>query len=73
MLVHSDLARSHMKEGAEMAFYIGLGIGLVVGGLLVIVFGKNNKNHIAAVRSEVVEAYEKAEEVVKKRGRKKAE
>jgi hypothetical protein len=56
-----------------MAFLIGLGVGVVVGGLLVIVFGKNNKKHIEAVRSEVVETYEKAEEVVKKRGRKKAE
>jgi len=61
------------KEAYRMAFLIGLGVGVVVGGLLVIVFGKNNKKHIEAVRSEVVETYEKAEEVVKKRGRKKAE
>lgn len=54
-----------------MSFIIGLGVGVLVGGLLVIVFGKNNKNHIAAVRSEVVDTYEKVEEAVKTRGRKK--
>lgn len=42
-----------------MAFILGLIVGVVVGGLLVIVFGKNNKKHIEAVRSEVVSAYNK--------------
>ena len=54
-----------------MSFFIGLGIGVVVGGLLVIVFGKNNKNHIAAVRSEVVETYNKAEAAVEAKVKKK--
>lgn len=54
-------------------FIIGMLIGVVVGGLLVIVFGKNNKNHIAAVRSEVIETVEEVKEEVKKRGRKKSE
>ena len=42
-----------------MGFILGLIVGVVVGGLLVIVFGKNNKKHIEAVRSEVVGAYNK--------------
>ena len=49
-----------------MSFFIGLGIGVVVGGLLVIVF-----NHIAAVRSEVVETYNKAEAAVEAKVKKK--
>lgn len=56
-----------------MEFIIGMLVGVLVGGLLVIVFGKNNKKHIEAIRSEVVETYEKAETAVKKRGRKKSE
>ncbi len=45
-----------------MGFILGLIVGVVVGGLLVIVFGKNNKKHIEAVRSEVVGAYNKSAE-----------
>lgn len=42
-----------------MEFIIGLIIGILAGGLSVIIFGKNNKKHIEAVRSEVVGAYNK--------------
>ena len=42
-----------------MAFLTGLVVGVIVGGLLVIVFGKNNKKHIETVRSEVIDAYGK--------------
>lgn len=49
-----------------MAFILGLLVGLVVGGVLVIVFGKNNKNHIEQVRSEVVAAYNKGNDELKK-------
>ena len=54
-----------------MSFFIGFGVGAVVGGLLVIVFSKNNKNHIAAVRTEVVDAYNKAEAAVEAKVKKK--
>jgi hypothetical protein len=56
-----------------MQFVFGLIVGVLVGGLLVIVFSKNNKNHIAAARNEVLETIDKAEAAIKKRGRKKSE
>lgn len=62
-----------LEKEVQVMFIIGMLIGVVVGGLLVIVFGKNNKNHIAAVRSEVIETVEEVKEEVKKRGRKKSE
>jgi len=61
-----DLDNTLEKEASIMSFFIGLGIGVVVGGLLVIVF-----NHIAAVRSEVVETYNNAEAAVEAKVKKK--
>jgi uncharacterized membrane-anchored protein YhcB (DUF1043 family) len=49
-----------------MGFILGMIAGVVVGGLLVMVFGKNNKKHIEAVRSEVVGAYNKGAGEVEK-------
>lgn len=42
-----------------MAFLFGMILGVVVGGLLVIVFGKSNKKLVEATRAEVVGAYNK--------------
>tara|TARA_B100000614_G_scaffold262909_1_gene300994 strand:+ start:485207 stop:485395 length:189 start_codon:yes stop_codon:yes gene_type:complete len=42
-----------------MGFILGLIVGVVVGGGLVIVFGKNNKKKVEAARSAIVDAYEK--------------
>jgi hypothetical protein len=49
-----------------MTFLIGLGLGIVVGGLIVIIFSKNNKKHIEAARSQVIDVANKVEEEVKK-------
>lgn len=48
-----------------LAFLSGAALGVVVGGLLVIVFGKNNKSHVDQARNEVVNAYGQGEAALK--------
>lgn len=45
---------------------IGFAVGVVVGGAGVIVFSKNNKNHIAKYREEILAAVAKGEAEVAK-------
>ena len=40
-------------------------VGVIVGGVVVILFSKNNKNTIAGARSEILEAAQKVENKVK--------
>ncbi len=46
-------------------FIVGV-LSFVAGAVLVIVFSKNNKNHIEAARNEIVDAYNKGEAELKK-------
>jgi uncharacterized membrane protein YgaE (UPF0421/DUF939 family) len=45
---------------------IGFAVGVLVGGCGVIVFSKNNKNHIAKYREEILAAVAKGEAEVAK-------
>lgn len=48
-----------------MAFLFGLVIGFVIGSVIFIIFGKNNKNKIAAAREELINLANKAEGQIK--------
>lgn len=49
-----------------MPFVTGILIGMFVGGLIVVLLSKNNKNTIAKLRGEVLAAAAKGEAEVKK-------
>lgn len=40
---------------------LGFAVGVVIGIGLAVVFGKNNKNHIAQLRQEILDAVAKVE------------
>jgi len=44
---------------------VGFILGAVVVGVLAIIFFKNNQNHVAAARSQILDAYSKGETELK--------
>lgn len=48
-----------------LTYLVCLAVGVVLGGGLVVVFSKNNKNHIADARAEILDAVSKIQSHMK--------
>lgn len=46
-------------------FLLGLVLGLVIGGVVVVVISKNNRQHIESFRNGILEVASKGEDAIK--------